>query len=555
MKRLFTLIYIYFILINTNQAQRLRPFQIIEFSGLNPDWIVPLKDTVLSENTTVNFVDEYNGIGSYSFLPEIIIHKNYIIQPMLIGGGSPLGGCLIDCRNLQTGKLIWQKRYGVYGDSIQAAIRIMKIDTSGHLVVMGQRKKHPFGSPLNTQGFLDMVLFEDIYNLETGELIGSSLCDYGSNSIFYTLFHPSDASTASGAFFQEGENYRLYEYRGYNGDKFIRTFVLNKCGELLSDTFKVQVYDNIDKVNLIEIGPDTIMVLSKKYLPNDSLFAFNLKYYTRDLLLLDSVLTDPFPNFMLGQKILGLSSDRKKILIRWERWDNDNPIPPTPQSIGVFDLKGKLLKIADLPASRFLNPLALEWENDSDNLTIIQTDFRQQNPKTAETYLKSIVFNGKTGESIDVSLYKVVDSLQIGIFGEIYRLPENKLLILGGQNELYIKQSGIISQDADGFATILMLVDKDRFTKPTSSQEVAEDDEGLIIYPNPGWDALTLAWQYPFSGEISVHNAQGHFVRQYPVDHQQEYIMDASAWPPGLYLLRIYDSQKQVANIKKWVKY
>ena len=555
MKRLFILIFIYFIVINTNQAQRLRPFQIIEFSGLNQEWIVPLKDTVLSENTTVNFVDEYNSIGSYSFLPEIIIHKNYIIQPMLIGGGSPLGGSLIDCRSLQTGRLIWQKRYGIYGDSIQAAIRIMKIDTSGHLVVMGQRKKHPFGSPLNTQGFLDMVLFEDIYNVETGELIRSSLCDYGSNSIFYTLFHPSDASTASGAFFQEGENYRQYEYRGYNGDKFIRTFVLNKCGELLSDTFKVQVYDNIDKVNLIEIGPDTIMILSKKYLPNDSLFAFNFKYYTRDLVLLDSILTDSFPNYMLSQQILGLSKDRKKLLLRWSKIVSDFSFPPRPQNVGVFDLNGKLLKVAEIPASRFSNPLAIDWENEDQNITVINTDFSQQNPNTAQTYLKTAIYKSGSSDSEVLSLYKVTDSLQIGGFSKIYSLPENKFLMVGGQVELYIKPSGVVSQDADGFATILMLVDKDRFTKPTSSQEVAADDEGLIIYPNPGSDALTLAWQYPFSGEITVHNAQGHFVRQYPVDHQQEYTMDASVWPPGLYLLRIYDSQKQVTNIKKWVKY
>jgi hypothetical protein len=553
---MFRIIFLLSLVINSVliSAQRLRPFQIIEFSGLNPDWIVPVKDTVLSENTTIHFIDEYNSITPSTYLPDILIHEDLLFQSMHIGGGLELGGSLIDCRDLNTGKLIWQKRYGIYGDSIQAAIRIMKINSEGNLVVMGQRKKYPLGSPLNTPNFIDMVLFEDIYNVKSGELIRGSECDYDNETIVPTLFSPWEGTTSPGAFLIEGDNYRNIEYRRYGQDRFLRSFVLNKCGELLTDTLSVQVYDNIDNVNLIEIGPDTIMVLSKKYLPNDSLFAFNLKYYTRDLLLLDSVLTDPFPNFMLGQKILGLSSDRKKILIRWERWDNDNPIPPTPQSIGVFDLKGKLLKVADLPASRFLNPLALEWENDSDNLTIIQTDFRQQNPKTAETYLKSIVFNGKTGESIDVSLYKVADSLQIGIFGEIYRLPENKLLILGGQNELYIKQSGTISQDADGFATILMLVDKDRFTKPTSSREVAADVEGLIIYPNPGWDALTLAWQYPFSGEITVHNAQGLFVRQYPVDHQQEYIIDASAWPPGLYLMRIYDSQKQVTNIKKWVK-
>src|SRR5690606_13958893 len=169
MKREFTLLFFILLCLNNSQAQRLRPFQIIEFSGLNPDWIVPVKDTVLAENTTLSSIDEFNGISPLTFLPNMLIHNELIVQALYIGGGSPLGGSLIDCRNLQTGKLNWQKRYGIYGDSIQAAIRIMKIDNEGNLVVMGQRKKYPLGSPLNTQIFYDMVLFEDKFDIMTGE--------------------------------------------------------------------------------------------------------------------------------------------------------------------------------------------------------------------------------------------------------------------------------------------------------------------------------------------------------------------------------------------------
>src|SRR5690606_12386154 len=70
MKRIITLIFIYSIALDINQAQRLRPFQIIEFSGLNPDWAVPVKDTVLAENSTVSFIDEYNSISASGFLPD-----------------------------------------------------------------------------------------------------------------------------------------------------------------------------------------------------------------------------------------------------------------------------------------------------------------------------------------------------------------------------------------------------------------------------------------------------------------------------------------------------
>jgi hypothetical protein len=534
-------------------AQRLRPFEPIEFSGLNPDWIVPIKDTVLSSLTPHVILDEYNCLKSIGPNMDYIEFEGFVFHAKYFGGGIQLGGTILECRNLSTGKLEWQKRYGLYADNIQAAIRLMKIDSLGRLVVMGQRKRYALDSPLYEESFLKMVIFEDVIDPKTGEIIETSSCNYEDENLYFTAYDPWGGGVTSGAFFHEGANYRHYEYKRIGEDRYIRSFLMNKCSEVLRDTTQVQVFDILDNVDILEIGNDTIMIMSKKFLASDSTFAFNFKYYTRDLILLDSVLTGSFPNYMLSQQILGLSKDRKKILIKWSRWDNDNPLPPTPESVGVFDLKGYLTKIIHLDANRFSECIVLDWEED-DEITILQPDFRQQNSKSVESYLITTRYDVNENKKEVLNSFKVKDSLKILNFHFVKNMLGNKWLISFTQIELFIKPTGTISQDADGRSVMIMLVDKDRFTKPTSSREVAEEEKGLIIYPNPGSDALTLAWQYSFSGEISVHNAQGHFVRQYPVDHQQEYIIDASAWPPGLYLMRIYDRQKQVTNIKKWVK-
>lgn len=258
---------------------------------------------------------------------------------------------------------------------------------------------------------------------------------------------------------------------------------------------------------------------------------------------------------MLSQQILGLSKDRKKLLIRWSKIVSDFSLPPFPQNLGVFDLKGKLLKVAELPASRFLNPLAFDWEEDDQNITILSTDFRQQNPNTAQTYLKTSVYTSITGESEVLSLFKVADSLQIGGFGKIYSLPENKFLMLGGQVELFIKPSGVVSQDGDGFSTFLMLVDKDKFTNPVSSEDVVvEDAFAPIVYPNPGSDALHISWHQSFTGQVQVADMQGKIVCTYDLINADRKDLDTCTWPSGMYVIQIFDDTRQVVYRYKWVK-
>ena len=537
-------------------AQRLRPFEPVEYFGLNPDWVVPVKDTVLAMYNQNPNTDEYNSINVYNPSLNIISTDNFIFHFKFFGGGYTLGSTILECRDIHTGQLIWQKRYGLYEDNIQTVLRLMKINEDGNLVVMGQKKKYPVDSPLNTEKFLDMRIFEETLQVETGEVIHQNLCDYDGPDVYPTSYSPF-GNVDESAFFFEKENYRYYEYRTINGQNHIRSFILDKCGVVMSDTFKVPVYDMIDKVNILEISEDTIMILSKKLNRPDSTFSFIFKYYTKDLILLDSFLSTSFPNLQFGQMIVGFSKDKQKLAIKWLRFDNADPLPPRPESTGIFDRKGRLLKSVHFPKSFnvFTFNVMLDWEGNDDKIVLLQEEVRQQNEFSIDNYLMVYKYTEHGGVREKLVEFKSTDSLKIGGPIMIAEVSPNKYILQLFQSEFYIKSNGRPASDSDARALLFTMIDKDRFTKPTNSREVAEADEGLIIYPNPGSDALTLAWQYSFSGEISVHNAQGHFVRQYPVDQHQEYIMDASAWPPGLYLLRIYDSRKQVTNIKKWVKY
>jgi hypothetical protein len=528
----------------------------VEYFGLNPDWVVPIKDTVLGQNTEIAFIDDYSSFYYYTPFNDQLVHGDFMYHFKFFGGGFSIGGTILECRDIHTGQLIWQKRYGLYEDNIQTVLRLMKINEDGNLVVMGQKKKYPVDSPLNTEKFLDMRIFEETLQVETGEVVHQNLCDYDGPDVYPTSYSPF-GNVGEAAFFFEKDNYRYYEYRTINGQNHIRSFILDKCGVVMSDTFKVPVYDMIDKVNILEISEDTIMILSKKLNRPDSTFSFIFKYYTKDLILLDSFLSTSFPNLQFGQMIAGFSKDKQKIAIKWLRFDNADPFPPSPESTGIFDRKGRLLKSVHFPKQPtvFVSNVMLDWEGDDDQIILLQEELRLPNEFSIDNYLMVYKYTEHGAVREKLVEFRSTDSLKIGSPIRITEVAPDKYILLMGQSEFYIQSNGRPASDSDARALLFTMIDKDRFTKPTSSQEVAADDKGLTIYPNPGWDALTLAWQYPFSGEISVHNAQGHFIRQYPVDQHQEYIMDASAWPPGLYLLRIYDSQKQVTNIKKWVKY
>lgn len=554
MKILIIILSICTLLVTEIFSQRLRPFQIIGFTGLTPDWKVAVKDTVLSENTNISFIDEYNSITIENYIPPIVTHSGNIFQAILISGGLGLGGSLIECRNEQSGELIWQKRYGIYGDDFQTVIRIMRIDSSGRLVVMGQKRREKIGTTMNDDVYNKMLVFEDVLNVDNGELIETTSCGYHEDKIYETRFNPYGGVGLS-TFYSEGSNYRYYEFKGANNKIFLNSVILNKCGEPVSEFSSIEIHDIVDNNNILKIGEDTILVLTKKYLSVDSTFAFKLNYYTKNLILLDSFLTKSFVNYPVAQEITGLSKDRKKIMIKWLRHDNEDNFPPKPESVGVFNLDGTSSKVIHLQKSLFSNFVAIDWERNDSLITIIQGEFIQKSETSFENFLVITEFYKMFENRKVINKFRVVDSLHLGIPIALSSIDHDKFLITFGQAEFYVKPSGRPASDPYASAIVNMLVDKDKFTKPVSSEDVVVEDEfAPIVFPNPGSDALHISWHQSFFGHIQIVDMTGKIVHREKVKNVDRQNLDTFTWPSGMYVIQIFDDTRQVVYKYKWVK-
>jgi len=113
----------------------------------------------------------------------------------------------------------------------------------------------------------------------------------------------------------------------------------------------------------------------------------------------------------------------------------------------------------------------------------------------------------------------------------------------------------VVSQDGDGFSTFLMLVNKDKFTNPVSSEDVVvEDAFAPIVYPNPGLDGLNISWHQSFTGHIQIVDMSGKMVHREKVKNADHQNLNTFTWPSGLYGIHIYDESRQMLYKYKWVK-
>lgn len=545
---------IFHILIFTNcisYSQRLKPFTIINFNDLNPIWLSPVTNQVVKDSTLSVIYDEFNCIDGTTEIAPLVFNNN-IFHVKDFGGGPAASGSLVECRVLNSGNLVWQKRYGLYEDNFQTAIRLIYFNNENKLVILAQRKRYKIGHPMNEANFQHMVLFEEIIDPANGEVLNSSNCDYSLLTYYPTTYSPYGGSTKA-AFFIEKGNYRYYEYNVENGKNYIQSLLLNSCGEPMEDVKKVEISGIFDRTNIIEIGPDTILILTKEFFSNDSTFSFNFSYYTRDLVLLESHVSSTMKEHPGEQRIISLSKKRDKILIDWIRFIPGDS-SPRPVSVGVFDIKGKLLKVNHMPKSFFPYFTVLEWEEDDNKMTILKAE-QKRNGTNFQNYLVSTENNFSDNSIKVIKEYQVKDSLQLGVPIQIMEVSGNKWLITISQNEYYLKMNGSPASDNDGFATVLMLVDKDKFTQPVSSEDVVIEDEfAPIVFPNPGLDGLNISWQQSFTGQIDIINMQGQNVSAQTVKNINQKIIDTFTWPSGLYGIRIYDEIRKVVYRYKWVK-
>lgn len=552
MKRKYTLFFIMAIFYSYSNAQRLRPFEIAKIVNFEPIWSTVVKDSILGMNIQHTSIDEYNGINGYGPESDYVIHDPYILHAKYFGGGFELGGSILECRDLESGKLIWQKRYGRFEDDIQTAIRSFFIDSIGNLKVIGQKKRHPIGHPdTNPDKYRDMVVFSEILDIKTGIVIHSSDCNDNEIDHFPTKFEKLKTANHS-KILLNGDEFLYYDFIIEDGKKKIRKVNLDKCGMIDSDIKSAEIRGNFESFNLEEIGNDTLMTVTVEKSDSGEGVHFIFWYFDREINIMDT-LKSPVINFNpIFTKLAAISKGKNKVLLTWQ--ENVSSFP-RPNRIAVFDVKANLLKSV-LYDSIYPNLYSVfDWETENDKITLVHGRTELTTTTAIQNYLQVTEFSDNTGNPVALVSYRMEDSLKIFAPLAIKEVNTNQLLLALHQQEYFIRSNGRPASDSYATAIVLMLVNKDKFTKPVSSEDVVVEDEfAPIVFPNPGSDALHISLHQSFTGQVQVADMQGKMVCTHDLKNADRKDLDTCTWPSGMYVIQIFDDTRQVVYRYKWVK-
>ncbi|TND05096.1 MAG: hypothetical protein FD123_3716 [Bacteroidetes bacterium] len=79
----------------------------------------------------------------------------------------------------------------------------------------------------------------------------------------------------------------------------------------------------------------------------------------------------------------------------------------------------------------------------------------------------------------------------------------------------------------------------------TGAEDIARDDHGILVFPNPAGDYITIGSAEPFSGTVLVKDIQGRetLAAQYGIVNEKYVTMSLNGLAPGFYLLVFRNEQ------------
>ena len=81
------------------------------------------------------------------------------------------------------------------------------------------------------------------------------------------------------------------------------------------------------------------------------------------------------------------------------------------------------------------------------------------------------------------------------------------------------------------------------FSSTTSTKDVAKNNAGIKIYPNPATDYFSIQDDYDAVDKVIVYNMIGRAVKNYTVNNNSGNKYTLNDLPEGLYIIRLLNSR------------
>ncbi len=501
------------------------PYEKIDYIGLNPIWYETCQDT----SFVTNKMDGYNHFRP-GFATPLIVGEYIYTSQSINESNSPLFGTYIDCRELATGKLVWQEEFSVRKSGNYEVVRMIEMNEQNELIVTGQLKKRGTNEPNIVIHHDDLILFTRKYVAATGELLDFSHRDFDDNEAF--LMSTSIYRKAKHSYLiREDEMLRYIGSVKLNDTNYLRSVLLDNTGKKIGEESLLKFKYTTFYFNLIQIAPDTFIQVEINY--SDSTLLF--RYLSPDLQEYATYTTPKLKSRPEFLEFVKLSTDKKKIL--FEYIDRNDPFFNFVELL-VYDTKANLLKRAALDNYNSDYFTVMKWEDDDDKgFTVLKPDIvKDENNEWISIMIVS-TYDDTNGEYI-INTFKSTDPLRYAVPYNTIRISDDKYFIQCGEHRNISAYTG----DSGAFAMSHMLLDGKILFLPSSTDDVATESSAIALYPNPTRDDFTLTFDTEYTGTIQVYSMSGQLQLQKSVSHTVTDQVDISTLDAGMYIIQCISS-------------
>ncbi len=497
----------------------MHPYEKMQLKNARPDWY----ETTFDTNMISTKCDGYNGMSKFENYPAPVFIDNALFTINNISESGKTWGFNLEKRMLDSGKLLWQKRFDKSNLSRQEIPRLLYI-FGNKVIVVSQRKINP---PATSDPFFSFDLNTRMtvrkFDIESGELVESYIPNAIDTSLVKMPSAYKKADLYSNVFYTHNENEYVYVERLQTSSNYkVATMKVNQYGQAISakKTLTLVNSTNTTSHNLEQYNADTLIYL---YTKNNTL---NLSMYDMTLKPIKNIpleVKSPFIDFV---EVHYVSKDYFIMI-------NNFILPGNPFKFVleylVYDYTGKLLHKISQPDYTGIKKSACYFPK-LDKMILLTNTLAadglnyQLNILEAKNNLSFNVL-----KTFDIALPKNASP------NFVYPINDQKILVNFTENGISsTEENPELLYDLYSNAESQMLFDARNLGIVTNVKDESELDISLVVYPNPAAMTITIG-NNDKSKPVEVYDINGRKVTSIV---EQDSQIEIDHLPIGLYLIK-----------------
>ncbi|MEZ4910942.1 MAG: T9SS type A sorting domain-containing protein [Saprospiraceae bacterium] len=513
-----------------------RPYMPIVYDGLTPIWYETTSDMSIIGDS-LNGYNHFNG--SYQVKPFIHDNRLYTVFKQNGAIGKWIGS-YIECRDVASGKLIWDHSMGMFEGLHQQLIVNLYIQ-GDKLIVWSLIRK---GTDKKLFVYDDVIIQKTELTAATGDFISNFHRPFDDTTAFVLTSYPFDRSL----YYHNNENLKYIRFLedSITYLKYYST-TLDSTGKFIAETtLPIKKYAISFLAKLIH--KDTILAIELYQDPNKLFF----RYLSPDLEEYKCIESDFLFDYAPANLIIDhIDINARKICFIDRR--NTSNFEDLYAEYYIFDFDGNMLRkipFKDRITLDNFKPIRLE---NTDSIYFLHGKMKAKNDDPFPDYYSTLnVFLSTPDDSLLlIKEFVPTDTLTFAGVYNIMHLKDDIYILHLVERGLELDESNKISEfDINAIYFSTMMVRINEKGEILNGLNQLTYDVHLSLYPNPAHDVVYLRSPDIPIDQIWLHDISGRQVLSKSVD-ETDTSFSVAGLSPGIYLLSITtaDAKKSVRKV------